>query len=1618
MRRQRKCLRRIGAWALAAAMILGVAPSAAPKTAEAAETTVTGVNYAPSGTATVSDKETDYWGADKAIDGIVNRDAKKPDQSRWSTNQNVEAPCLTVDLGIERTFNRFIIEWERTNVTGFKIETSDTGNDNGWTEVYSKPDNTYVNSASEVELQDPASARYVRLTITDYTGNAEPDDEINWKSISVYEFKIIADVDVVGENILENLSLSADASASGSEDNNSFGPARAADGSSTTRWASAVRAANEANPHWLQLRWDTAQTIQTIRIHWERCNPISYSIQKSDDGSIWEDVKTFRSKPTDYRQTIELDKPVTTQYLRINITSFDPNGASESGSSVQWDTVSVYEFETYSYAGILETAEELTAEDIADNLTVPSEIGTDDNFSLPAVPEGYEISFIGADYEHILDRDLKVWRPLADKDITVNFQVQEADNPDSAVDSKEYTITVKGQYTTEDGDNDKPAVIPELAEWKGAQDGEFSVENGTRILLHPDVTNELTYMAEEFKADYEDIMGGTIEIVTGTEPQAGDFYFTDSDGRKGLKEEGYYMDIDDYITIEAEEVDGAYWSTRTILQILTQTNGTIPKGETRDYPKYEVRGFMIDVARRPFSWDIVDEIAKTMSWYKMNDLQLHLNDNYIPLENYTNRGDDPMTAYEGFRMESDVKAGGNNGLNQTDLTSDDMYYTKDDMRDFIQNYRKLGIDIIPEFDTPAHSLSFTKVRPDLRLGTSGRENDHLNLTTTDAYDASLEFVKSLWDEYLDGDDPVFDQDTIINVGTDEYGAYNEQFRQYTDDLITYIQGKGRTVRLWGSLTTKSGNTEVTSEGVQMNIWNDGWANPQQMYEEGYDLIDMNDGTLYIVPAAGYYYDYLNSSHLYNNYDPATRMGVPVGSEQVLGGAYALWNDMVDNSANGLTETEIYDRFNAAAPYYASSLWGEGADRNYNETSQLSSEIGEAPRTNAYDRVESQTDTIVSYDFESDYTDASGNSYNAEEGVNAEITDGALVLSGGESYVDTPLDRIGVGQTLSFDIELTSPAKPGQILFESDAEYGTYDIRIMEDGTLGFTRECYDYSFGYKLPVNEKISLKIETREGTTTLYVDNMSFPATGSFTYEGDLKASDISRSSLSIPLGRIGSATNAVNAVIDNVNVVTGEAMEYTYVDRGDITPSATSENASDGQIANAFDDNVSTIWHSNYTPEQENPPFTITMELASRQDINGFYYLPRQTGDNGYITQYTLYYYDENNTKQPLITNGTWSQDSSEKIVYFTPVNTNKLELVVEAGKANFGSAAEFKILSGSEDMSKTTIYACAYTDGGGTAVTDLEQARIEPGTEVTFTARPDTGATFLGWYDSITGAQVSTEEVYKTAVNDTTILIAEFESVTTHKVTIGDDVQYVKDGDLAVKPTDPTKAGHYFLGWFEEDSDTAFDFDQPITEDVTLTARFQAYTVTATADSGVTVSEMDDQGRVTVTASQREGYNFTGWMVNGTKVSAGLEYTFVPEADTTVEPVYEEIVPGVTYYKVTIGGQTIPVKENDLVNRPTDPVKPGYKFIGWYVGDKEYDFSQPVTSDLVIEARFEKIATPVGPGNPGDQNPDGSKTDKDEDKAVETGDVSNFAPWALFLVISAGAVVVLAKRKTNK
>ena len=75
----------------------------------------------------------------------------------------------------------------------------------------------------------------------------------------------------------------------------------------------------------------------------------------------------FEKKPDSYQQIINLDEPINTQHVRLFIEEFDPKGAPENGAEVTWNTVGIWEFETY--AGKLEEPENTQdPQEVADNL--------------------------------------------------------------------------------------------------------------------------------------------------------------------------------------------------------------------------------------------------------------------------------------------------------------------------------------------------------------------------------------------------------------------------------------------------------------------------------------------------------------------------------------------------------------------------------------------------------------------------------------------------------------------------------------------------------------------------------------------------------------------------------------------------------------------------------------------------------------------------------------------------------------------------------------------------------------------------------------------------------------------------------------------------------------------------------------------------------------------------------------------------------------------------------------------------------------------------------------------------------------------------------------------------
>lgn len=1630
MRTNRKSLKKLSACILAAAMTVTLAAPFSPL-AEVKAAGEEAVNLAIGATATASESEsgTQYTAA-KAIDGNADRDVEKAQQSRWATNQldGERDAWLQVKMNGQHWIQSFVIVWERTNITNYKIQVTRASDpqDDDWETVYTKEGSEDISGEIEnIHLPEKVAAESVRLYVEGYNGGTS-----GWQSVSVYEFQIYED-QIQNEFLPEenyNLEGTAEASDYEPTEGDTQAASMAIDGDQTTRWA--TNPSNDGVARTLTVTLPASQRVQFFRIIWERLNIESYKIEvaESDDAEFTE-VYAKTEPITATNEVISLDAPVWAKKIRLTVDGYN-------GGSNDWPNVSVAEFESYAVEPA-QISEDATPEEVADLLGAPTinEDGT--ALVLPEVPEGFTVEFL-ADYEEVVGKDGTIYTPLTEKTVKGIYKVTKGE--ESAEGSVEYTLAIPGRYDDE-GVNAKPTVIPELAEWYG-KDAEGSFTVGGRILVS-EGASEFMDAAEALAEDYEAELGTAMTVETGDAPQAGDIYFI-SDETNGLGEEGYIMDIGEYVTVSAENATGAYWATRSILQITELNDGKIPTGITKDYPKYEVRGFMLDVARKPVSMETLQDIAKEMAYYKMNEFHLHLNDNLIFYEDYASAEEARELAYTGFRLESNVVEGSNDGLNQADLTNEDLYYTKDEFRSFILDSRSMGVKITPEFDTPGHSGAFTKVRPDLMLqnivsGAANRAGEQFDLSP-EKYDESLAFVESIWDEYLTED--MFDQSMTVHIGTDEYYGEKNRFRMFSDDLIEYIQSKGYTVRLWGSLSSMPGEADVRSEGVQMNVWNTGWANPTNMYNEGFELINTIDGQLYMVPAAGYYFDYLNTQNLYNNWVPNNFSGtvIPAGSEQMLGSTYAIWNDSVDTRANGISEVDIYDRFADAVPTMASKNWGEAQDQTWAEMEATVDELGDAANSNPYHEASAdENGEYMSYEFD-DTTDSSANGRDLAEPVNAEIADGSLKLNGGESYVSTPIDKLATGNTLEFDITLDTPAQAGDILFEADNEgsNGDYvhDIRIMDDGRLGFRRELYDYYFDYKLPVGETVHLSISTNGTSTTLTVNGTTYEASGVYRNrqtDGEVRVEGITRATFLLPIQRIGSETNAIEAVIDNVTVKQGAAVDYNKSAWSKVeVDSETVYSSTEGLFEYAFDGNSGTIWHSNWqgASDKLKPQGTFdeiggVIDLGQKYTINQFKFTPRSGTNSGQVTKADLYVKaNEGDDWIKVAEDEEFADDATTKTFYFDEQEVQYVWFVAKESDDGWVAVSEFDIANAPAQSYNVYVEA----QGGGTVSGGAKG--IAENTEITVTAEADKGYTFAGWYDAVTGTKVSDNAEYTFAVTENTALTAQFtkseepDPEETHTVTlvVGDNetTQTVKDGETAEKPEDPTKAGHRFDGWFKDGSEEEFNFEQPITEDVTLTAKFEAYTVIPYNDGNGSVSAttMDKNGYVTVSAEANEGYIFKGWAIDGKIVSYDKEYAFIPVKDTVITAVFVAVDPEVTYHTVTINRETVQVEHGKTLAQPADPVKDGYKFIGWYVGDAEYDFSQPVVSDLTITAKFEKI------GNQEDGDSDQDKPGADTQKpgsgntAVQTGDQSSPVIWAVVLIAAcaaAAAVVVVRKKR---
>lgn len=579
--------------------------------------------------------------------------------------------------------------------------------------------------------------------------------------------------------------------------------------------------------------------------------------------------------------------------------------------------------------------------------------------------------------------------------------------------------------------NPKPFVIPELKQWTG-KDGNFIPGKDARIVCTSQ-NPELLRIAKMFADDYRQMFGQTLSVVQG-KAASGDFVLALSTDKK-LSEEGYAIKITDRVAASAPTTTGLYWSTRTLLQLAEQNQErSLPQGVIRDYPDYPLRGFMIDCGRKFIPMSYLQDLVKIMAYYKMNTLQVHLNDNGF--KQYFEHNWDKT--YAAFRLESDTYPG---------LTARDGSYSKKEFIDFQKQAASNFVEIIPEIDVPAHSLALTHYKPE--IGSKEYGMDHLDLFKPETY----EFVDALFKEYLEGDNPVF-VGKRVHIGTDEYSNAKkdvvEKFRAFTDHYIRFVEGFGKQAVVWGALSHAKGDTPVKSENVIMNAWYNGYADPATMIKDGYKLICIPDGMVYIVPVAGYYQDYLNEPYLYKEWTPA-HIGKSVFEEKhpsILGGMFAIWND---HAGNGISVKDIHHRIFSPLQTLSVKMWtGAQTGIPYETFNEKRALLSEAPGVNQLARIGTKPGLVY---------------------------ERSTVAPGSTS--DYP--EIGYNYTVSFDITGAEENEGTELFRSPNAVFYLSDpIR----GMMGFARDGYLNTFPYKVNPGEKATIQIEGNNRSTTLRVN------------------------------------------------------------------------------------------------------------------------------------------------------------------------------------------------------------------------------------------------------------------------------------------------------------------------------------------------------------------------------------------------------------------------------------------------------------------------------------------------------------------------------------------------------
>ena len=328
--------------------------------------------------------------------------------------------------------------------------------------------------------------------------------------------------------------------------------------------------------------------------------------------------------------------------------------------------------------------------------------------------------------------------------------------------------------------------------------------------------------------------------------------------------------------LEATTTLGIMRGLQTFLQLVqTTSDGFVAPAITiQDKPRFPWRGLMIDVGRHFIPLDALKRNLDGMAAVKLNVFHWHLSDN------------------QGFRVESKKFP------KLTEMGSDGLYYTQDEVRDLIAYAHDRGIRIVPEFDMPGHSTAWFVRYPELASGPGPYQIERKWGVFDPAMDPTQERTYKFLDAFI-GEMAKLFPDQYFHIGGDEVNGKqwdtNPQIQAFmrahglktNQDLQAYFNTRVQ------KIVSKHGKTmvgwdEILRPDLPKDIVVQSWRGQDSLAaaaRQGYR------GIL----SYGYYLDLMWPASRHYAVDPMSDGAAnltPEEKQRILGGEACMWSEYV------------------------------------------------------------------------------------------------------------------------------------------------------------------------------------------------------------------------------------------------------------------------------------------------------------------------------------------------------------------------------------------------------------------------------------------------------------------------------------------------------------------------------------------------------------------------------------------------------------------------------------------------------------------------------------------------------------------------------------------------------